>query len=563
MSNISQKLTYLNETKSQLKDMINYGLPTENQITNETTFRNYVKGIFEAFIESLRDSTTLYTNLPKISGNGTQITLNDTANAPMRITLNPSALSQDATPTPSSPQDIHTISGDNSVVVEGKNLFSNANLINATIQNNGNLTNGSDRLASDYISLKNETNLTLSFKQSVLFCGIAYYDSNKTFISRTYENDISIHISTIPSNAKYCRAFVQVANGVSLDSSSLATYEVMLNEGNTALPYEPYVSQTSPINLGNIEYCKIGNYEDKFILTSGKNIFNDTYNHLGMWSSTVGNTTTFSESATYLGAYCKVEAGKTYSISMQKVTNRFRVAVGTEIPTENTIGLVVAKAETLTKVENITIPTGYSYLYLYLSNTSETSDNLNLMINEGTTALPYEPYGTNQWYLKKNIGKVVLDGSESGWNVIAFSNTNDFKEAYTTAFDNDILWNTRNGFADRFSNFNDVIIPTSNITSECFSLGGDNSLAIGRIRFAISSNTISTTAQWKTWLSNNNTTVYYVMATPTYTQITGTLETQLENIYKNMLSYKGTTNISQVNNDLPFVLGVSAIQDLE
>ena len=39
MSNISQKLTYLNETKSQLKDMINYGLPTENQITNETTFR--------------------------------------------------------------------------------------------------------------------------------------------------------------------------------------------------------------------------------------------------------------------------------------------------------------------------------------------------------------------------------------------------------------------------------------------------------------------------------------------------------------------------------------------
>ena len=152
------KLTYLNETKSQLKDMINYGLPTENQITNETTFRNYVKGIFEAFIESLRDSTTLYTNLPKISGNGTQITLNDTANAPMRITLKASELSQDATPTPDTPQDIHTISGDNEIVVNGKNLCDydiNTNLTHDYLDSSGNWVVGIDYYVNQkiYINL--------------------------------------------------------------------------------------------------------------------------------------------------------------------------------------------------------------------------------------------------------------------------------------------------------------------------------------------------------------------------------------------------------------------------
>ena len=50
MGTTAQKLEYLWTTKSQLKDMINYGLD-ENKITSSTTFRDYVSSIKEAFLE--------------------------------------------------------------------------------------------------------------------------------------------------------------------------------------------------------------------------------------------------------------------------------------------------------------------------------------------------------------------------------------------------------------------------------------------------------------------------------------------------------------------------------
>ena len=50
--------------------------------------------------------------------------------------------------------------------------------------------------------------------------------------------------------------------------------------------------------------------------------------------------------------------------------------------------------------------------------------------------------------------------------------------------------------------------------------------------------------------------LYYPLLTPTYTQITGTLKDEL-NALQNAQSYKGTTNINQINNDLPFNMNVS------
>ena len=577
MGTTAQKLEYLGTTKSQLKDMINYGLPTENQITNETTFRNYVKSIFEAFLESLRDSTTLYTNLPKISGNGTQITLNDTANAPMRITLNPTALSQDATPTPDSPQDIHTISGDNSVVIEGKNLFDiNSKTAAAQFRSTTTLTNGvwsiTSTGASGYALLspntafKPNTTYTVSFDYTGDLRQCAMFSSGSTIFGSTSNTNVLTFTTT--SETYNLRLGVYPTT-----NNSITVTNIQIEKGNQPTTYEPYVSQTNPINLDTIEYCKIGNYEDEFIRTSGKNLFDkdgtnfDNHTGINNFNGKQIASNTFVGSSCYnlvsnnarCQLYFKGTIGQTYYLSYKS---------GYELTAIKAFGSDGIITETLTTQNQINMTNEYIGISMKKSDGTDFTDaqilelKNSIMINLGTTALPYEPYGTNQWYLKKNIGKVVLDGSEAGWNVIAFSNTNDFKEAYTTAFDNDILWNTRNGFVDRFSNYNDVIIPTSNITSECFSLGSDKINSTGRVRFAISSNTISTTAQWKTWLSNNNTTVYYVLNTPTYTQITGTLETQLENIYSKMLSYNGTTNVSQQNNDLPFVLSCTALEDL-
>ena len=67
------------------------------------------------------------------------------------------------------------------------------------------------------------------------------------------------------------------------------------------------------------------------------------------------------------------------------------------------------------------------------------------------------------------------------------------------------------------------------------------------------------TEDLQTWLGTHNLIVYYQVETPTYTKITGELANQLEQVYKGMLSYDGVTNISQVNNDLAFVISASGI----
>ena len=66
---------------------------------------------------------------------------------------------------------------------------------------------------------------------------------------------------------------------------------------------------------------------------------------------------------------------------------------------------------------------------------------------------------------------------------------------------------------------------------------------------------------FKTWLSTHNTNIYYPYATPTYTKITGTFANQLEALW-NSKSKDGQTNLSQVNNDLSFILNTEALEDL-
>ena len=140
----------------------------------------------------------------------------------------------------------------------------------------------------------------------------------------------------------------------------------------------------------------------------------------------------------------------------------------------------------------------------------------------------------------------MLDGTEQ-WNTNAswnYTNTN----VYITniGLSNDIL------MSDHFTyEAGAYALDTNGIMQRVWTtqllLRIDNTLA-------------SDSSAFKTWLSNNNVTIYYVLATPTYTKITGELAQELEQVNRGMLSYDGTTNISQVNNDLAFDLVGSAIE---
>ena len=61
-------------------------------------------------------------------------------------------------------------------------------------------------------------------------------------------------------------------------------------------------------------------------------------------------------------------------------------------------------------------------------------------------------------------------------------------------------------------------------------------------------------------MGNNNTTFYGIKPTPTYTEITdSTLLSQLNALAK---SYNSQTNISQNNNDLPFIINATALREM-
>ena len=65
---VANKLTYLNTTKSNLKDMIN---STNAGIDNNTTFRNYVSKLYYGYIKVLKDRSILWDGIPKATSTGT------------------------------------------------------------------------------------------------------------------------------------------------------------------------------------------------------------------------------------------------------------------------------------------------------------------------------------------------------------------------------------------------------------------------------------------------------------------------------------------------------------
>ena len=703
MGTTAQKLEYLGTTKSQLKTMISYGYPLSNE-----TFRQYVGGVFKALINSMSDTlNATWNNLPKLTTTpGTSQSINNTIEAPMRIELGSTELTQDATPTPTSPQAVHTITGENIITTCGKNLLSvpliqfNANTLRSDIPNfkageytfsySSNLTatwqttarkivNGaSTQLEAKYnnntisFTLDEEATLQLEvYRTGILLTNVWDIMLNKGSTATTYEpykgnsyevnlgknisnfdidsaygitfntNDITIKN---PTNYNYADNW-NLKNDTSLSGATYTIYAIAngttdgtrtisLNVAKTGTSYAWQMqfptSQTTYNNfvkvgtvvlgasevftgisiyipgsmnadlnikvmvvkgsyteqtIGNyapyftpIEYCKIGNYEDSFIRTTGKNKFNNEMSstiNLNASKSTLSSgvrilTTTSSQ---WVGCVFAIEnaqnyKGKKLTLSANvkpSASNKGYMSIITcDSDGNNRTNLISSDLSGDVSI-NATIPTNTAdgkYIGIVLdANSSGTGSancyvdytELQLELGEKTS---YEPYGKNEWWLKKAIGKVVLDGSEM-WGNSGAANT-----LYSTSIIDYAISNN---------------IPVSNYYSGISNVAGsggmvdqsNNTIAFINVvgqttpRFYVKDTRYENSQynDFKTWLSSNPLIVYYALATPTYTQITGELATQLENVY-NSQSQDGQTNINQINDDLSFNMSVSALENL-
>lgn len=266
--------------------------------------------------------------------------------------------------------------------------------------------------------------------------------------------------------------------------------------------YSPYVSNP-------IELCKIGSYVDKLKRAEGKNLFDKSTITSGSYVvSSTGELATLS--SCFASDYIPIEPSTQYYWNdIQNRTNE---------------GAFYDSSKTyISGFSNrlFTTPSNAKYVRLTGANT-----NLDLsQLEKGNAFSSYEPYGNN-WYIEKNIGKVVLNGSET-WKRTQVSSSNSYAFWNQYANLNLPLGKYGQKYCDRFEyqnkNWNES---TPNHLAENNSYTSDLS-----ILFNVDSTVATTLTEWNSWLSTHNTTVYYALATPSYKIITNeNLIEQLNNI---------------------------------
>ena len=160
---------------------------------------------------------------------------------------------------------------------------------------------------------------------------------------------------------------------------------------------------------------------------------------------------------------------------------------------------------------------------------------------------------SGKWYLHKEIGKVVLNGSEN-WS--AFTSVNyEYQLALFQGLNSDTSNQYFPALCNRYTNHNTTGANLLNYEFSHFSADA----GYGKYRFIrIRNNEVTTLESWKAGLQNNNLILYVPLATPTTEEITYQPLIDQLNLLEKAMSKDSQTNISQVNNDLPFIISASA-----
>ena len=441
-------------------------------------------------------------------------------------------------PNPDYPQDIQVVSGDNTIKVEGKNLFQSIYIPVPSSTPNAVLKAGTYTIASCdgnnfgkniYFRLLDENNNIITTGGHLTATGVtinfstssySYYGgANTSYITFTIDNDYKVAIGLLDSDG---------------------TRQLMLVKGSEAVRnYTPYVSQTYPINLGSIELCKIGDYQDYIRKSTGKNLFDKDNANIIQNKYLNDSGVEISDNSFSISDYMKVDANTVYSNQPFENKNACICFYNSS--------KTFLSSKRLTQIEpNFTTPNNCEYIRVSIWK----ADINILQIEKSAQATSYEPYG-KVWYLNKQIGKVVLDGSEN-WGL-------NYNSSMFRISANDIL--------PRISTPSHLILSNyypNNDYGEMYASHIDYGIEVGdgnNKYIYIRNVDITSVSNFKSWLSTHNTTVYYVLETPTTTEITDTtLIEQLNNIEK-AYSYDTQTNISQTNDDMPFILDINAIAD--
>ena len=361
------------------------------------------------------------------------------------------------------------------------------------------------------------------------------YDANGNNLSEYFDQGYGV---TFVSNPNVTNINVQIVFYAQNDD---AIFYPMLEKNNQITDYCPY---KSPISL-----LKIGTYQDNFI--KNNNLFNNNveikeaypYTTTGVEVSYNNSDKTYS----YVNC-CKVKKDKTYTIAYNQ---------NTPSATADRYGVIVDKNNIVLQQQltwrnntsSITFTPTYDG-YLIMSTDKNATE---IQINEGSNVLPYEQYNTNQWYLKKEIGKIIINEKSTFNGFSTHSGTTYITVNAPQADAKRVNENQIGVLCDKLRGTTIGKTWNGTLLNSCSLPSNGN-----YIQICLPYSIATTETELKTWLSNNNLTIYYWLSTPEYVKVDEDLSIQLENLSK-AHSYDKQTNIFQNNNNLSFIITANAL----
>lgn len=459
--------------------------------------------------------------------------------APLRFWSVDGNTTQDGTPTPSAPVPVQTVTGRQTVTITGKNLYDP----NSTVFANSSLV--SVEVDGDVVKATALANTT----SGDLFWRTPIPDG-------LLENGKTYTISCVLGSGASKKLRLQLRNRDGSSAGFSNGYSITYDDRYVLFVVEnPFgAPNTLPVSAGTV--CVISNiqveeggsettfesfHEQEQEINLGKNL----------WGTTVEN------------GFIDNSGTQQSSTNQMRTVGYIELAPNTAYTFSNTNGLVVDRvcyyngAKTFIErsgyINNKTFTTTSTNFQLARiviratnSGNISPSDLAEPQLEKGYDATSYSVYftpiglckiGTYQdriykdgekWYLHKEIGKVVFNGSES-WSLVNSGASNFYYNlaVFVTPKDQDIM-----PVSDYF-----IGTPITN---------GNTSVGLwitnaGTIRAR--KETEQTLADYKTWLGTASPSVYYVLATPTTTEITN--EEVLEGLEAlgDATLYVGTNNI--------------------
>ncbi len=386
------------------------------------------------------------------------------------------------------------------VKVTGKNILNPKNSLNGTFSVDSTtetLNNDGGAITSGWIQCKPNTSYTLSGGYNR-----QRWQTKSSDGTITYMGQDSTTITT-NSTASYIRCYYYYASS-STDPTTIT--DVQLEEGETSTTYEPYKENQVLIDMS----------KENLFDSANATILNAYIDNTEVGTSTKAKTTYIKCSPNTTYTVCKDNSGN---------NNRFGLATTENEPTIGTSTMQYISDHNKSYLSITTNGTA-NYLLIQFYHTDETAITQqevldSIKIYQSNNPTPYYELckigdykdtlsidSSGNCVINKNVGKIILNGSESYWY------SWDSASSGTTRLFGTDDFNSINhiGIGDLYSNYflgSDVTI--WNVDEELMTF---NTTGNQRLRFRLNRTIADDASSLRAWLSTHNTEVYYIQETP-------------------------------------------------